>query len=163
MFQSFVKTLTGKTITLWVAANSTTFSVKLQIESATREKRQLADGRIMVVPGIPPEQQRLIYGGRQLEDNRALSDYAIGRASTHFLVLRLRGQGDMVSNHVESSVPAPKSTGVPVSTTISVTFDHTIRSVLPSDVVTLHRIQSASLSASPPSHAVPSTLSSLVC
>ena len=74
--QIFVKTLSGRTLTLDVAPTDTVEAVKLQV--LVRER-------------IPPALQRLIRGGIQLADDRTLADCGVGSEATLFLGLRLRG------------------------------------------------------------------------
>jgi ubiquitin len=87
--QLFVKTLTGKTVSIEVEEGESIEDVKAKIS----EKE-----------GIPPEQQRLIFGGQQLQDAKTLDDYDVGEDATLHLVLRLRGGNSWTDKFVGRGV-----------------------------------------------------------
>jgi len=92
-----VKTLTGKTIEISIDITSTVEALKVAVQK---------------VEGIPVDQQRMIYCGKQLEDGRPLIDYGIVDKSCLHLVLRLRGGGggpgfpfaDITQNHLAKNL-----------------------------------------------------------
>ena len=102
----FIKTLGGEVIQLDVEPSDTIENVKAKIQdketiidkkferkNKNQTPKDILENPIPVYGHLPPDQQRLIYAGMQLEDNRTLADYRIQKESTLHLVLRLRGGG----------------------------------------------------------------------
>ena len=116
--QIFVKTLTGKTITLDVAPSDT-------IESVRQKLQNKAEGEAK----LPLDQQRLTFGGKQLEDGRTILDYNLQKESTLHLLLRLQGgspKGTWLAKMLEGlfSDPAldPALGRAPLASTLARTF-----------------------------------------
>jgi hypothetical protein len=77
--QIFLRAVSGNTLTLEVEPSTLVEQLKRQIQDKE---------------GIPLQQQRVVYAGKQLENNRAVSDYNIEKESTLYLLLRLRAAGN---------------------------------------------------------------------
>lgn len=105
----YVKQLSGKVTPVQVSPHELVDDMKLLIMDST---------------GIPPEQMQPIFGGQQMQDGRVLSYYNVHNEATIQLVLKLRGNGDLISNHVLSTTPKHRTRNVqPGIVVIGVRFD----------------------------------------
>jgi hypothetical protein len=109
-FTIWVQTLTGKRI-------------PVKIHNPTRFKIIHVKDRIQIREGIPPDQQLLIFAGTHLNNNKTIADYNIQKEATLHLILRLRGNGDVLKNHLISINPKFNDVDINIDSPISVKFD----------------------------------------